>query len=76
MQMARSTNPNTETDDVYVGSTCMELHDRMKYHITFQSYKKARKLYRLMNTIGCDLFYMELVEEYPCSSKDELRRRD
>ena len=29
-----------------------------------------------MNTIGCDLFYMELIEEYPCSSKDELRRRE
>jgi len=67
---------NTETDDVYVGSTCMDLHDRMKYHITAQSVKRARKLYKLMKMIGSELFCIVLIENYPCETKDELRRRE
>ena len=67
---------NTENDDVYVGSTCMELNDRMQYHITAQPIKQGRKLYKLMRSIGSDLFYIELIEDYPCETKEELRKRE
>ena len=67
---------NTETDDIYVGSTCMELNDRMQYHITAQPIKQGRKLYKLMRSIGSDLFYIELLEHYPCETKEELRKRE
>ena len=29
-----------------------------------------------MNEIGCDAFYIELIENCPCSSKDELRAKE
>jgi len=67
---------NTETDDVYVGSTCMELPDRMQHHINTQTRKQGRKLYQLMKTFGNHLFYIELVENYPCESKEALRQRE
>ena len=67
---------NTETDDIYVGSTCMELQDRMKRHITAQPSKQGRKLYNLMNTFGHDVFYIELVELFPCETKEDLRKQE
>ena len=67
---------NTETDDVYVGSTCMELSERFKYHLWIKDKKEWRKLYALMKLIGSDLFYIELVELYPCETKEQLRERE
>ena len=67
---------NTETDDIYVGSTCMELSDRMQYHIAAQPSKQGRKLYQLMKELGDNVFYIELIENYPCETKEELRRRE
>ena len=67
---------NTETDDVYVGSTCMELSDRMQYHINVQPFKQGRKLYRLMKSLGANVFYIELIENYPCESREELRKQE
>ena len=67
---------NTETDDVYIGSTCMELQYRMKHHITAQPSKQGRKLYQLMNTLGHDVFYIELVELFLCERKEDLRKQE
>ena len=67
---------NTETDDVYVGSTCMALSDRLKYHKTAYPKKLGRKLYKLMDLIGAELFYTELIENFPCETKDELRKQE
>ena len=67
---------NTETDDIYVGSTCMDLSDRLKFHKTAYPTKLGRKLYKLMDLIGAELFYIELVENFPCETKDELRKQE
>ena len=67
---------NTETDDVYVGSTCMELSERFNYHLMTSQKKEWRKLYALMKLIGHGLFYIELIEVYPCETKTQLRERE
>lgn len=67
---------NTETDDIYVGSTCMELSDRFNTHLRTQHVKQGRKLYALMKSIGSEFFYIELIETYPCETKEQLRERE
>ncbi len=64
--------------EVYVGSTCNTLAKRYsthksKYHC---EESKNRNLYKLMNEIGFDRFRIELIEEYPCEDKYQLRQRE
>ena len=66
---------NTETDDVYIGSTIQPLSKRLNCHK--HSITHARmKLYKLMCELGVNKFYIELVENCPCSSKEELHARE
>jgi hypothetical protein len=68
---------NNENDRVYVGSTIQSLSKRMYEHKhSTTNYKKDRKLYSAMNTIGFGKFYIELVETYPCKTKEELLSRE
>ena len=69
---------NTMTDDIYVGSTCQTLCKRMTTHRDNRNQPKCinRKLYKLMNEVGVDKFKIELIELFPCGSKDELRKRE
>jgi hypothetical protein len=68
---------NQIDDDVYIGSTCQPLSKRMAYHRRdMKGYKKERKLYSKMNELGSDQFYIDLVEEYPCMNKDQLRKKE
>ena len=69
---------NTITDDVYVGSTCQPLRKRLYEHkakIGSPRYEK-NKLYCKMHELGFDNFYIELIENYPCSTREELRARE
>ena len=69
---------NDYNDDIYVGSTCDLLTKR------FSSHKKClnkqemnhRPLYKLMNEIGFERFRIQLIEEYPCEDKYQLRQRE
>ena len=69
---------NEMTDDIYVGSTYDMLCKRMDKHRSAHSKEKynQRKLYKLMNEVGVGHFHIELIELYPCSCKDELRKRE
>ena len=69
---------NEMTDDIYVGSTCNPLCKRMAYHRSHHANEKYkhRRLYKLMNELGINIFHVELIELYPCSSMDELRKRE
>ena len=65
----------------YIGSTVQALSSRMTKHR--QNYNEYRKLYNrfyssfiLFDTYGIDNCKIELVEFYPCESKEELRRRE
>ena len=69
---------NNVNDDIYVGSTCQALSKRMYQHRSTcnNSYDAKAKLYQLMREIGQDNFYIELIETYPCNSKEELNAKE
>ena len=66
---------NTETDDVYIGSTIQPLSKRMNGHRCGMT-RQGMKLYKFMCELGVNKFYIELVENCPCSSKEELHARE
>ena len=69
---------NTENDKIYIGSTVAALHKRMWKHRAdaklARNYKNS--LYIEMNRLGHEHFKIELVEDYPCKSRNELNRRE
>ena len=67
---------NTIDDDVYVGSTIAPLSRRMVKHKYSAKQQTHYPLYQKMNEYGFDKFFMELIEEYPCNNKEELRARE
>lgn len=68
---------NTQNDKVYVGSTTQRLCERMSKH---RSDAKGRlshlPLYVAFNEIGVEHFYIELLEDYPCKSIEQLLRKE
>jgi len=69
---------NDYNNDVYVGSTCDLLTKRFSGHKSnlLTEEKKDRPLYKLMNKIGFERFRIELIEDYSCKDKYELRQRE
>ena len=68
---------NHINDEVYVGSTTQSLSKRMATHrIDMKTSKKDMMLYALMNEIGVEHFYIELIEECLCENKDQLRKKE
>ena len=69
---------NTITDDIYIGSTTQSLSKRFSWHKA--SIKNRRNtnciLYQKMIEHELKNFYIELIENWPCSCKDELRARE
>ena len=69
---------NTVDDDCYVGSTTQPLSKRMAAHrknMTANA-KRNRLLYTKMRLLGVDSFYIELIEDFPCESVEQLRQRE
>ena len=69
---------NSSNDGIYVGSTCNPLCKRMAYHRSHHNNEKYkhRALYATMNEVGVSKFHIELIEDYPCDNKDQLRKRE
>ena len=69
---------NTVNDLTYIGSTCQTLARRMIQHRSATKNNKQQhyKLYQAMNEVGKDAFYIELIEDYPCQTLDELLKRE
>lgn len=64
---------NHINDMVYIGSTTQPLHKRICWHkCNGQKYR----LHRAMEELGRDNFYIELLEKYPCESKEEFLVRE
>ena len=69
-------------NDQYFGSTTVELSTRMSRHRA--KYREARQTnsnysctaFSLFDTYGVENCKIELVEMYPCESKEELRKRE
>ena len=66
---------NNVNDDVYVGSTTQPLCKRLYKHKA-DTKRRNFKIHKLIREIGEDKFYIELIESYPCNSKEELNARE
>ena len=68
------------SDDVYYGSTCLKLCQRLAKHVSDWRLFKLKKDYVRRVTSFSILeqgnYYIELVETVPCSSKEELQIRE
>ena len=71
---------NTITDDIYIGSSCEKYLSKrwVKHKSKAQTNDKDSNmlLYQKMRELGVGNFYIELIENYPCESNDELRARE
>jgi hypothetical protein len=73
------TNPNSTK--CYYGSTCIELSDRLTKHInSYNSFKKGTSdkvyIYDLFDLHGVDTSIIELIQDFPCNSKQELECKE
>jgi hypothetical protein len=66
---------NCIDDEVYIGSTCQPLTKRWYGHKQ-DSDNRLSKINQYMKELGFDKFSISLVENYPCTNKTELRRRE
>ncbi len=69
---------NDYNDDIYIGSTCDTLIRRFINHKSDskKEHCKNKPIYKLMNEIGFERFRIELIEEYTCQDKYQLRQRE
>jgi group I intron endonuclease len=69
---------NTVNDFVYVGSTTQTISQRWAEHMTNVrgKNKKHSKIYRAIEELGVDNFYIEFVEAWPCENKGQLCARE
>ena len=69
---------NDYNDDVYIGSTCDRLVKRFIKHKADAKQEKCknRPLYKLINEVGFQRFRIQLIEDFPCNDKYELRQRE
>lgn len=65
---------STQTDQIYIGSTVQGLGNRLSHHRTdMKMGKKCTSCYLLKEFDDCRI---ELIEYYPCNTKEELEKRE
>jgi len=69
---------SSETDQIYIGSTCRSLKERLHEHkADYKSYLKGNQHYitsfEIVKYADC---YITLIEDYPCESKEDLLKRE
>ena len=69
---------NDYNDEIYVGSTCDTLVKRFNRHkkSSKEEAKKKSPFYTLVNEIGFDRFRIQLICNYPCEDKYQLRQKE
>ncbi len=67
---------NHVDDRVYIGSTIMTLARRMSNHRFEARRNKPFKIYQAFNNLGVENFYIEKLEEFPCSDLQALVSRE
>jgi len=67
---------NNINNEIYIGSTCQLLSKRMAEHRSNRmgEQKRHRPLYKLMNELGVEHFFIELLIDCPCENIEELRK--
>lgn len=66
---------NTVNDKLYVGSTTLSLEKRLAKHKDDRHHANMR-IGAEMIRIGIDKFYIELIKNHPCNSKQELNAEE
>ena len=66
---------NTIDNEIYVGSTCEVLSQRMARHRPHVKFKPHFKLYKHMHELGVEHLYTEPIEDYPCERNEQLAKR-
>jgi hypothetical protein len=69
---------NHVNDLIYVGSTIQGLAERMGGHRATLKQNKilSTKIYKAFYEIGIEHFYIELIEDCPCETREQLLRRE
>ena len=69
---------NNIDDNIYVGSTTQSLSKRIAKHREAAKRKNYmhRTFYSKVNEIGIEHFYVELIEDCPCETLEQLRKRE
>jgi hypothetical protein len=69
---------NHVNDDIYIGMTCQLLSQRMRDHRcrTVSNKHEHIPLYKTMRDLGLNNFYIELIENFPCENKEQLKARE
>ncbi len=67
---------NNVDDNIYIGSTCKALHQRLYTHKQDAKRCPNQYNYRHLNNIGWENINIILIEKYPCNDKDELLKRE
>lgn len=67
-----------QTDDIYIGSTCLPLYKRFYSHKSdYKLYLNEKKHYiSSFDIIKYDDSYIELIEDFSCKTKQELARKE
>lgn len=65
---------NTVNDKVYIGSTLGSLSHRFHRHV--QKIKTGFKLQQAMSELGSENFRIELLQNFHCNTRDELREQE
>ena len=69
---------NSKNNSIYIGSTTQKLSERMAQHrkATRNPRANSYKVYRSMNELGVDNYYIELIENCSCNNREELSKRE
>ena len=67
---------NSVDDEVYGGSTVEPLCKRMWKHRHDSERRPNYTLYKHMQKLGKDIFYIEVVETAPCANKEDLLAKE
>lgn len=62
------------TCNIYIGSTCRKLSDRKSEHVS--RFKRNTSTTKSCEIVQYDDVYIELVEYFPCRTKEELLKRE
>lgn len=69
----RPTIPNYDLGDVYIGSTTTTLEKRLSNHCCASNHTSAKFLFQ---KYGAENMTIELLENYPCESRNQLEMRE
>ncbi len=67
---------NHKYKEIYVGSTRLTLQERLDNHKVSAKSRGYMRNYKYLNNIGWDYVKIVLLEEYPCSSRKDLEKRE